>query len=879
MAVKWGAICVSLCVALPAFAANPAPVEAAQAIWLTPDTLVWPGLPVDATVALQVRDASGKQIADVPLAASAHELPRTLAARFPWLAAAHPLTLAKTDRATLDGWLRQHVQLVQNAAAGRQTTGVQLAPVLDTLYAQAAQRVTLGPALVKGRAQLAVWAPTAQSVELVTYTGPRGEGEHVQAMQRDAASGVWRTAGPRSWINRLYYRYRVTGYSFQAGSFITREATDPYSSGLSQNSERSLFVDLNSAATQPVRWTANRYLPSIKPTDISLYELHIRDFSISDASVPAAHRGKYLAFSNTHSDGMRHLTSLAQAGLTHIHLLPPADFSSVNEDPAHIDSPRIDPNWPGDGEQQQAEVMRVHDRDGFNWGYDPLHYATPEGSYATSADGLTRIREFRAMVADLHRSGLRVVTDMVFNHTADSGSDGRTPLDRIVPGYYYRLDADGRTTDSTCCANTATEHAMMARLMIDSLRAWAVHYGVDGFRFDLMGHQPLAAMQAAKAELRRSTGRDLYLYGEGWDFGEVEHDRRFVQARQANLAGTGIGSFSDRQRDAVRGGGYNDNGADIARHQGFANGQCATPHDGVPCTGEQLADALHAQDLIRLGLAGNLAGFQMRDAAGKVMRGDAFRYHDAPAAYAREPGETITYVSAHDNETLFDINQYKLPLNTSTADRARAQIVALATVAFSQGVPFFHAGDELLRSKSLDRNTFDAGDWFNRIDWRGEHNNWAVGLPPKADNGSNWPVMQPLLANPALQVSGADIRWTRETFKDLLRIRTSSPLFHLPDAAAITRRVSFPDVGPNQQPGVIVMRIDGRGLSGSPFAEALLMFNARADAATFVLANSERQPWRLHPAQVSGADAVVKTASFVAGQFTVPARTVAVWVR
>ena len=243
---------------------------------------------------------------------------------------------------------------------------------------------------------------------------------------------------------------------------------------------------------------------------------------------------------------MRHLRALAEAGLTTVHLLPFNDIATIEEDRSrHLDPGPLD-HLPPDSEEQQRRVGAVRDRDGFNWGYDPLHYLAPEGSYAVE----DRTREFRAMVRALNGIGLRVVLDVVFNHTP-AGDSLPGP---VVPGYYHRLTPDRRDLDSTCCANTATEHRMMEKLMLDSLEHWVRAYRVDGFRFDLMGHHTKANLLAARGAARP----DLHLYGEGWSFGEVADDALFVAASQNNMAGTGIGTFNDVLRDAVRGGGPHD---------------------------------------------------------------------------------------------------------------------------------------------------------------------------------------------------------------------------------------------------------------------------------------------------------------------------------
>jgi pullulanase-type alpha-1,6-glucosidase len=311
-----------------------------------------------------------------------------------------------------------------------------------------------------------------------------------------------------------------------------------------------------------------------------LYELHVRDFSANDRSVAEPFRGTYKAFTFEHSRGMRHLTKLARAGLTHVHLLPAFDIASVDEDRSTWLEPAGDlASYPPDSDQQQAAVVAVAGRDGFNWGYDPWHYNVPEGSYATNPEGGTRALEFREMVMGLSQAGLRVVMDVVYNHTGEGGQNARSVLDRVVPGYYHRLNGDGNIETSTCCQNTASEHNMMEKLLVDSAVLWARHYKVDGFRFDIMGHHMKGTCCSAPGldASRRSDGvdgRKVYLYGEGWNFGEVANGARGENATQLNMAGTGIGTFNDRLRDGARGGGPFSG----LQEQGFLTGLFVDPN-------------------------------------------------------------------------------------------------------------------------------------------------------------------------------------------------------------------------------------------------------------------------------------------------------------
>ena len=610
-----------------------------------------------------------------------------------------------------------------------------------------------------------------------------------------------------------------------------------------------------------------------------IYELHLRDFSVNDASVPAAHRGKYLAFTDAGSDGMRHLRALAVAGMTDLHLLPVFDIATIPE----TGCPTPWPNAPPAGEQQQAMIAATRERDCYNWGYEPLHYTAPEGSYASdAADPRVRIREFRRMVMAVHGIGLRVGMDVVYNHTSAAGQDGKSVLDRIVPDYYHRLDANGAIERSTCCANTATEQRMMARLMRDSVATWARAYHIDSFRFDLMGHQPRAAMEAVQVAADSARGQHVVLLGEGWNFGEVADGARFVQASQRSLNGSGIATFSDRARDAVRGGGCCDSGLDLLADQGYVNGLHYAPNTQAQGRATR-ADLLRAADLVRVGLAGTLRDFSMQVATGQVETLDHIDYAGQPAGYAGEPGEVVNYVENHDNPTLFDLNALKLPLSTSAEERARVQILAAAIPMFSQGIAYFHAGIEGLRSKSLDRNSYDSGDWFNRIDWRFRDNGFGSGLPPAADNGKDWPLLRPLLADPALKPSAEIIQWTRDAFFDLLRLRASSSLFRLRSAEEVRKRLHLLNTGPDQIATLVVAHLDGDGLAETRFRELMVFVNVDLHAAVFRAQGERDRPWQLHPVQArsEAADARVRDeARFDAGsgRFHVPARSAVVFV-
>ncbi|HZH44775.1 MAG TPA: alpha-1,6-glucosidase domain-containing protein [Lysobacter sp.] len=859
----------------------------ARAYWLDRRLLRWPGAPVDGRYRLYAAARPtlvaepGTRVRGFDRAfALAHErapLPPALAERFRFVGAGATLRL-DADDAALRALHRDALLLTREDAHGRvlETTRLQHPGALDDLYAAAEALDDYGATPDATSTRFRVWAPTARSVALCLYPDAEAGAERHVPMRFDATTGTWSLVLSQDLSGR-YYTYLVDVHVPGTG-LVRNRVTDPYSVGLNADSRRSYVADLDHDALKPAGWdTAPRPPALAAMTDLAVYELHVRDFSREDPGVPAAHRGKYLGFTHAGSAGVRHLRALAEAGITDVHLLPVFDIATVPErgcvDPAI-------PDAAPDSEAQQAAVAAVKARDCFNWGYDPYHFNAPEGSYATDAnDGAARIREFRAMVMALHAAGLRVGMDVVYNHTTTSGQAPTSVLDRIVPGYYHRLDAKGAVERSTCCENTATEHRMMAKLMIDSAVLWARHYRIDSFRFDLMGHQPREAMERLQRAVDAAAGRPIPLIGEGWNFGEVADGARFVQASQRSLAGAGIGTFSDRARDAIRGGGPVDHGEAMLARKGYVNGMFESDANGDAALRER---QLRAADMVRVGLAGSLRDYRMTAHDGHERALAGLDYNGQPAGYVAQPGEVVNYVENHDNQTLFDINVYKLPPATTREDRARVQLLAFALNAFSQGIAYFHAGGELLRSKSLDRNSFDSGDWFNALDWSGRDNGFARGLPPEEGNGRDWPLMRPLLADAAIKPDPAEIAFARDAFLDLLRIRSSSTLLRLRTAQDVHARLRFPNTGPAQNPAVIVGHLDGDGYSGARFAELVYLVNVAPTAQTLVLPELRGKPLVLHPVHRApdAADRRARKARFqsATGTVHVPARTAVVFV-
>ncbi|HBN89089.1 MAG TPA: DUF3372 domain-containing protein, partial [Rheinheimera sp.] len=761
-------------------------------------------------------------------------------------------------------------------------TWVQAAKVLDDLYTKGdtdADEATLGIQYQDGSIIASVWAPTARSVNLKVYNAAKSL-TATHAMTADSATGVWRYNGSSA-LDRQFYRYEVTVYHPLTRKVETIESTDPYSLNVSLNGRYSQFVNLADADLAPEGW-AERTVPTVaKPEDIVIYEGHVRDFSVRDQSVTEANRGKYLAFTETDSVPVQHLKALADSGLTHFHLLPLNDQANVNEDASKrialsdtvaklcqlkADAPvcgNTDANatllsllesYSPFGEKAQELVQAIRSIDGFNWGYDPQHFIAPEGSYASNAEGVARIKEVRAMNKALNDLGLRTVLDVVYNHTSASGLNTTSVFDKIVPGYYHRYnEVSGAIERSTCCENTATEHRMFDKFMQDSLLILARDFGFNDFRFDIMGHSPKASILAAR-DVVRAFDPNVYFYGEGWNFGEVTDNRLFVQAKQIDMAGTEVGTFNDRLRDPVR--------------------------DAVLFSDNASEENLRKQDLIRIGLAGTLKDYVLESYQGIAGPASSF----GGAGYAADPADIINYVSKHDNETLWDKLQYGLNASLTTAERVRAQNIAIAIPLMSQGIPFMQMGSDMLRSKSMDRDSYDSGDWFNYVDFTMQSNNFAVGLPLAEKNADNWAAIGEILTNPNAKPAADDIRFASEVFKEFLSIRAGSPLFRLTTAQDVIDRVGFHNIGKGQTQGLIVMSLDdGIGLTDlDPAYDALVVvINGTSQQQSHTVPTAAG--FDLHPVQQASADTNVTTASFSAGvgegTFTVPAYTMAVFVK
>jgi len=676
---------------------------------------------------------------------------------------------------------------------------------------------------------------------------------------------------------------------------ITNTVTDPYSVSLAVDSSRSQIIDLyNDATWKPTGWDTLQ-----KPTlssflDIVVYELHVRDFSVFDETVPEAERGTYNAFEynglsgRALSAGMNHLSNLGAAGLSHLHLLPTNDIGSVPEDRNNREDPDPDylATFPGYSYEQQEIVGESRFVDSYNWGYDPYHFGVPDGSYAVAAEqsGGARVKRYRTMIQRLSEIGLRVVEDVVYNHVFEYGQASRSVLDKVVPGYYLRMDNNGVIQQQSCCPDMATEFSMVEKLMIDNLVLWAKAYKIDAFRFDLMGFHTLtnmdnirSALDLLRPEVDGVNGRDIYIYGEGWDFGSAKTKGLSI-ASQFGVAGRGIGTFNDRIRDSLHGGSNED--SLVIRTQGFING-LSYDWNGYYYNNRYQGDLRYRTDVIRVGISGNLQNFVFTDQNGQSQTGIGFN----GVGYTLSPQECINYVASHDDQSLFDLCVFKAPSSTTRDDRSRIQNLALSVVALSQGIPFFDAGVDMLRSKSLDRNTYDSGDWYNGLDFQYEKNNFAIGMPPEWGNEARYGIIEPYLRDTSIAPTRTEILKSVEHLKEFIRIRKSSKLFRLTTETDIKNRLKFYNTGPSQTDALIVFVLLDDGSNGLPqidptYRKILVVVNADKLEKRYTVTELIGNNLVLHPVLLTSYDLTVRSSSFNSnnGEIYIPKKTTAVFV-
>ncbi len=580
-----------------------------------------------------------------------------------------------------------------------------------------------------------LWAPPAEQVKLHFYNEPlAGEATETYDLDR-GEDGVWEISFEEDLLGKYYaFQTKVNG---KWGN----EVPDPYVKAVGTNGRRGHIVDF--AATNPEGWEADQRPPLQNLTDIILYELHIRDVSMHPNS-GIQQKGKFLGLAELGSrnatgqkTGLDHIKEL---GVTHVHLLPSFDYLSVDE------------SKPEDNE--------------FNWGYDPQNYNVPEGSYSTNpADGAVRIREFKQLVKTLHDNGLRVVMDVVYNHTgATEGSN----FNQLVPGYYYRQNEEGGFSNASACGNeTASERPMFRKFMVESMKYWAEEYHVDGFRVDLMGIHDIETMNRVSATLHQ-IDPTIIIYGEGWTAGSspLPEDQQALKKNTTKL--DQIAAFSDDIRDAIKG--------HVFTHdaKGFVSGQ-----GGL-------------EESIKFGIVAATQHPQVNY--------EAVNYSKAP--WAPSPFQAITYVSCHDNHTLWDRLTISCP-EASEEEKIKMQKLAGAMVLTSQGISFLHAGVEMLRTKGGVENSFESPDEVNRIDWSRK----------------------------------SEYQEVFTYFKDLIALRKNHPAFRMMTTASVQAHLKFLEI-PEETTNLVAYTLTGNA-NGDAWRDILVVFNGNEDYQTVDIPQGE----------------------------------------
>ncbi len=495
-----------------------------------------------------------------------------------------------------------------------------------------------------------LWAPTAEEVRVLLYDSGN-EGSAYQTLSLEMGEdGIWNTSIKEDLKGKFYtFNVKVNGKWLGDTPGIMAKA-------VGVNGKRAAVIDLRS--TDPEGW-ANDVRPLLKDyADIIVYEMHHRDFSLDSVS-GIRNKGKFLALTElgtTTSQGEKTgIDHLKELGVTHVHILPSYDYASVDESKP--------------------------DKAQYNWGYDPQNYNVPDGSYSTDPyKPDVRIKEFKQMVQALHKAGIRVVLDVVYNHTFNTEESN---FERTVPGYFYRQTKDGKPANGSGCGNeTASDRAMMRKYMVESVLYWINEYHIDGFRFDLMGIHDIETMNEIRAAVDK-IDPSIFIYGEGWAASAPQLDQEELAMKANIYKMPRIAAFSDEMRDGLRGGWDDD------RKGAFLIGQ----------PGHEMS--------IKFGLVGAVKHPQVIN--------DSVNYSKEP--WALQPTQMISYVSCHDDMCLADRLKATMP-DATDEERASLHKLAETFVFTSQGVPFIFAGDEMMRDKKGIHNSYNSPDSINTIDWR-----------------------------------------------------------------------------------------------------------------------------------------------------------------
>ncbi|MCX8130214.1 MAG: type I pullulanase [Clostridia bacterium] len=506
----------------------------------------------------------------------------------------------------------------------------------------------LGATYSKEKTSFRLWAPTTDEAKLVLYKEClNGSPEKEISMKKDI-NGTWVAVVDGDLKGKFYtFKVNINGHF--------NEGVDPYAKSVGANGLRAMVVDLSE--TNPEGWDKDTKPEFKNFTDAVIYEIHVRDLSMSKTS-GIKNKGKYLGFAEKgtvspegEKTGIDHISDL---GITHVHLMPSYDYHTIDETSL--------------------------EKNEFNWGYDPQNYNVPEGSYSTDPySGAVRIKEFKQAVKAMHENGLRVVMDVVYNHTFKADDSN---LSLLVPDYYYRKDELGKHTNGSGCGNeTASERSMVRKLIVDSLKYWVSEYHIDGFRFDLMGVHDIETMNIICEELNK-IDPTILLYGEGWNGGSspLPVEDRAIKANAHKI--NGIAVFSDEIRDGLKGNVFN------LTDNGFVSGK------------------QDMEETIKFGVVASTKHPQINYEKVIISK----------ASYAKDPTQTVTYASCHDNNTLWDKLQISNP-NDSEESRIKMDKLAQAIVFTSQGIPFMKSGEEFLITKQKVSDSVRSPDNINQLDW------------------------------------------------------------------------------------------------------------------------------------------------------------------
>lgn len=631
------------------------------------------------------------------------------------------------DDGNVEIWLRQGDPTIHYefpTAPIPKNPAIELAKIYDSPEFAAKYTYTgndLGVTYTKASTKLRVWAPTATAVDVVTYKesdSPSSSGLLTKMSYDSKGTWIATLKGDR---NGTVFNYRVHVNN------TVNEAVDPYVRATTVNGYRGVIVNLD--ATDPKGWSAAKPKFSGQPTDAVIYELHVRDLSMDSASgIPAAHKGKFLAFTDLNTSNAGQKTGVAaikELGVTHVELLPIFDYATVNE------------NMPS-----------------FNWGYDPQNYNVPEGSYSSDPTNPTkRITELKSAIASMHKTGLRVNMDVVYNHVSNANTFSQN---LIVPGYFFRRDDNGNLTSGSGCGNdVASERPMVRKFIVDSVKYWASEYNLDGFRFDLMGLMDIQTINEITSALKKIDPTILVI-GEGWNMGTLAADKRANQLNISKL--NGVSHFNDQIRDGIKGSVFD------SADTGFATGKFTSKMN------------------VLAGIVGNT------DYSTEIVT----------KWTTTTPGQSVNYVESHDNMTLADKITASVK-NVAPADVAKLSQLAGSMALLSQGLPFLQAGQEFLRSKGGDTNSYKSSDLVNSLKWS-----------TKATNAA-----------------------TVKFYQGLIALRKAHPAFRMTTTDQVRKNLAFL----TSPEGTIAYSLNGSAVKDSA-STLVVVHNANTSAQTIALPKS-----------------------------------------